>query len=313
MIKGCVTLRLAWRQRSVLVVPGRMCIQWRSSGCSLFTGRLWRLGWTPGHILNLPFLPAPPFPQEHPSPDRLPTSPRAPPRLRPVPAATMNSSPHGSRASVDILEELQLIAAQNLEKLDINKYYEVVCELGKGTYGKVDLVIHKIRGNWFWSATRSISPPSPPNSSPPPAAKLAQWRCSRRCRCSGALTCVTGNMNEGKILNEFPRNTKIVNFGGQVDEMSLHQLLCQNKGKITFVKINTRLLKNISGIIFSRISESVSPSNVWNTVKKKKCFNLTRFFFFCTVIKDFQEEKLFLLMWESKREKKCGEFCVIIL
>lgn len=62
----------------------------------------------------------------------------------------MNSSPHGSRASIDILEELQLIAAQNLEKLDINKYYEVVRELGKGTYGKVDLVIHKIRGNnWF--------------------------------------------------------------------------------------------------------------------------------------------------------------------
>lgn len=58
----------------------------------------------------------------------------------------MSSSPRGFRASVDILEELQLIAAQNLEKLDINKYYEVVCELGKGTYGKVDLVVHKIRG-----------------------------------------------------------------------------------------------------------------------------------------------------------------------
>lgn len=58
----------------------------------------------------------------------------------------MTSSPHGFRASVDILEELQLIAAQNLEKLDINKYYEVVCELGKGTYGKVNLVVHKIRG-----------------------------------------------------------------------------------------------------------------------------------------------------------------------
>ncbi|XP_068434607.1 serine/threonine-protein kinase SBK1 isoform X2 [Clinocottus analis] len=58
----------------------------------------------------------------------------------------MSSSPRASRASIDILEELQLIAAQNLEKLDINKYYEVVCELGKGTYGKVDLVVHKIRG-----------------------------------------------------------------------------------------------------------------------------------------------------------------------
>ncbi|XP_017561421.1 serine/threonine-protein kinase SBK1 [Pygocentrus nattereri] len=58
----------------------------------------------------------------------------------------MSSSPLVSRASIDILEELQLIAAQNLEKLDINKYYEVIRELGKGTYGKVDLVVHKIRG-----------------------------------------------------------------------------------------------------------------------------------------------------------------------
>lgn len=58
----------------------------------------------------------------------------------------MSTSPIRSRASIDILEELQLIAAQNLEKLDINKYYEVIRELGKGTYGKVDLVVHKIRG-----------------------------------------------------------------------------------------------------------------------------------------------------------------------
>lgn len=58
----------------------------------------------------------------------------------------MSSSPTGCRAPVDILEELQLIAAQNLEKLDISKYYDIICELGKGTYGKVDLVIHKIRG-----------------------------------------------------------------------------------------------------------------------------------------------------------------------
>ncbi|KAG7459378.1 hypothetical protein MATL_G00209910 [Megalops atlanticus] len=58
----------------------------------------------------------------------------------------MSSSPLASRPSVDILEELQLIAAQNLEKLEINKYYDVIQELGKGTYGKVDLVVHKIRG-----------------------------------------------------------------------------------------------------------------------------------------------------------------------
>ncbi|KAM9558453.1 serine/threonine-protein kinase SBK1-like isoform 1-T4 [Salvelinus alpinus] len=58
----------------------------------------------------------------------------------------MSSSPLGSRGNMDILEELQLIAAQNLERLEVNKYYEVIRELGKGTYGKVDLVIHKIRG-----------------------------------------------------------------------------------------------------------------------------------------------------------------------
>ncbi|XP_016102831.1 serine/threonine-protein kinase SBK1-like [Sinocyclocheilus grahami] len=59
----------------------------------------------------------------------------------------MSSSPVVSRVSVDILEELQRFAAQNLEKLELNKYYEVIRELGKGTYGKVDLVSHKIRGN----------------------------------------------------------------------------------------------------------------------------------------------------------------------
>ncbi|KAM9774416.1 serine/threonine-protein kinase SBK1 isoform X2 [Syngnathus typhle] len=58
----------------------------------------------------------------------------------------MSSSPLTSRANMDILDELQLIAAQNLEKLEVNKYYEIIRELGKGTYGKVDLVIHKIRG-----------------------------------------------------------------------------------------------------------------------------------------------------------------------
>ncbi|NP_998006.2 serine/threonine-protein kinase SBK1 [Danio rerio] len=56
----------------------------------------------------------------------------------------MSSSPVVSH---DILEELQLYTAQNLEKLEVNKYYEVIRELGKGTYGKVDLVIHKIRGS----------------------------------------------------------------------------------------------------------------------------------------------------------------------
>ncbi|XP_040885065.1 serine/threonine-protein kinase SBK1 [Toxotes jaculatrix] len=58
----------------------------------------------------------------------------------------MSSSPLVSRPNMDVLDELQLITAQSLERLEVNKYYEVIRELGKGTYGKVDLVIHKIRG-----------------------------------------------------------------------------------------------------------------------------------------------------------------------
>ncbi|XP_030631674.1 serine/threonine-protein kinase SBK1 [Chanos chanos] len=58
----------------------------------------------------------------------------------------MSSSPVVSRSSTDILEDLQFFAAQSLEKIEVNRYYEVIRELGKGTYGKVDLVIHKIRG-----------------------------------------------------------------------------------------------------------------------------------------------------------------------
>ncbi|KAL2077996.1 hypothetical protein ACEWY4_025681 [Coilia grayii] len=58
----------------------------------------------------------------------------------------MSSSPVMSSPPINIVEELQVITAQNLEKLEVSKYYEVIRELGKGTYGKVDLVVHKIRG-----------------------------------------------------------------------------------------------------------------------------------------------------------------------
>ncbi|XP_005999673.1 serine/threonine-protein kinase SBK1-like [Latimeria chalumnae] len=54
------------------------------------------------------------------------------------------SSP--SRELIDALKEMQFITEQNLEKIEVNKYFDVIRELGKGTYGKVDLVIHKMRG-----------------------------------------------------------------------------------------------------------------------------------------------------------------------
>ncbi|XP_027897893.1 serine/threonine-protein kinase SBK1-like [Xiphophorus couchianus] len=74
----------------------------------------------------------------------LPAS-RSPASRSPASRSPASRSP-ASRSPADVLEELQLIAAQNLETLDISRYYQVVRELGKGTYGKVDLVIHKIRG-----------------------------------------------------------------------------------------------------------------------------------------------------------------------
>lgn len=75
---------------------------------------------------------------------------------------------------MDILEELQLIAAQNLEKLDMDKYYEVVCELGKGTYGKVDLVVHKIRGEpQLVAAAPSAFRPS--IALPPDCVQATSW------------------------------------------------------------------------------------------------------------------------------------------
>ncbi|XP_077110861.1 serine/threonine-protein kinase SBK1-like [Ranitomeya variabilis] len=51
-----------------------------------------------------------------------------------------------SRGAVDILEELQILTAKTMEKVEITKQYEVIRELGKGTYGRVNLVIHKARG-----------------------------------------------------------------------------------------------------------------------------------------------------------------------
>ncbi|XP_032832065.1 serine/threonine-protein kinase SBK1-like [Petromyzon marinus] len=46
----------------------------------------------------------------------------------------------------DILEELQVAAAQSLELVDAAEHYDIIRELGKGTYGKVDLAVHKGSG-----------------------------------------------------------------------------------------------------------------------------------------------------------------------
>lgn len=58
----------------------------------------------------------------------------------------MSSCPVKCVSPLSFVEELQVITSQNLERLEVSRYYEVLRELGKGTYGKVDLVVHKLRG-----------------------------------------------------------------------------------------------------------------------------------------------------------------------
>lgn len=45
-----------------------------------------------------------------------------------------------------ITEDMQSLAIRTLSGSDINKHYDLIRELGKGTYGKVDLVSHKSTG-----------------------------------------------------------------------------------------------------------------------------------------------------------------------
>ncbi|XP_053309207.1 serine/threonine-protein kinase SBK1-like [Spea bombifrons] len=58
----------------------------------------------------------------------------------------MSFSPVLSRGAMEILEELQVLTAKTMEKVEVSKHYEVIRELGKGTYGRVDLAIHKTKG-----------------------------------------------------------------------------------------------------------------------------------------------------------------------
>lgn len=45
-----------------------------------------------------------------------------------------------------ITEDMQSLAIRTLSGTDISKHYDLIRELGKGTYGKVDLVSHKSTG-----------------------------------------------------------------------------------------------------------------------------------------------------------------------
>lgn len=50
------------------------------------------------------------------------------------------------------MEDMQSLTIASLSAADVAKQYEHIRELGKGTYGKVDLVAHRTQGELIrWS------------------------------------------------------------------------------------------------------------------------------------------------------------------
>jgi hypothetical protein len=51
-----------------------------------------------------------------------------------------------------LTEDMQALTLRTLAASDVTKHYELVRELGKGTYGKVDLVAYKGTGKYLWGS-----------------------------------------------------------------------------------------------------------------------------------------------------------------
>lgn len=50
------------------------------------------------------------------------------------------------------MEDMQSLTIASLSAADVAKQYEHIRELGKGTYGKVDLVAHRLQGELIKAA-----------------------------------------------------------------------------------------------------------------------------------------------------------------
>lgn len=71
---------------------------------------------------------------------------------RSLPCCGPGTAP-GLGAGVPLLtEDMQALTLRTLAASDVTKHYELVRELGKGTYGKVDLVAYKGTGEHLWAA-----------------------------------------------------------------------------------------------------------------------------------------------------------------
>ncbi|XP_043938319.1 serine/threonine-protein kinase SBK1-like [Protopterus annectens] len=53
---------------------------------------------------------------------------------------------HSGEQPADIVQEMLELTSQNLTRLEVKQHYKVIKELGRGKYGQVLLVLHRIRG-----------------------------------------------------------------------------------------------------------------------------------------------------------------------
>lgn len=48
------------------------------------------------------------------------------------------------------VEDMQALSITTLSASEVEQQYELIGPLGKGTYGRVDLVAHRTQGKWVW-------------------------------------------------------------------------------------------------------------------------------------------------------------------
>lgn len=66
--------------------------------------------------------------------------------LHPLPCCGPGAAPVPGAGVPLLTEDMQALTLRTLAASDVTKHYELVRELGKGTYGKVDLVAYKGTG-----------------------------------------------------------------------------------------------------------------------------------------------------------------------
>lgn len=107
-----------------------------------------------------------------------------------------------------ITEDMQSLAIRTLSGTDINKHYDLIRELGKGTYGKVDLVSHKSTGEG--SGVGSEQGEAPVRGRAWERGGWARSAAAGHAPCSASPLPAAGTKMALKFVNK--SKTKLKNF-----------------------------------------------------------------------------------------------------